>query len=212
MLRKDALDALLEVGSEQGGYVTTAQAIQLGVTRGDLTRLVRAGDLRRVRHGVYAMRHAQPEHEDEIAAWLAIERDRLPWARRDSPDAVISHESAAALHGRGTIIPTLPTLTLRPDARRYTAATDMRVHRGQLRAADWGWHETGSARLPVTTPARTIIDMLLDKQELSYIERATREALNANLTTPAELMEVAKHRKGQTRALQERIRAVLDSA
>jgi predicted transcriptional regulator of viral defense system len=212
MLRKDALDALLEIASEQGGYVTTAQAGRLGLVRDDLIRLVTSGDLTRTRRGVYRMRHAPQQHEDEIAAWLALERGSLPWERKNDPQAVISHESAAAMHGLGTIIPMRPTLTLRPDSRRYPSAGDIVVHRAPLRTDDWSWHDNGALKLPVTTPARTIIDLLLDKQEPSYLTRATREALSTQLLTPDELMDSARHRKSRTASLQARTAALLAAA
>lgn len=212
MLRREALDNLLEVASEQGGYVTTAQASRLGLVRDDLFRLMESGDLQRVRRGVYRMRHAQLQHEDEIATWLTIERGRLPWECKGEPQGVLSHESAAAIHQLGTIIPMRPTLTLRPDVRRYPNASDIVVHRAPLRTEDWAWYDAGSLMLPVTTPSRTIVDLLLDKQEPSYLARATREALSAQLLTPGQLMDSARHRKSQTASLQERAAALLDSA
>jgi predicted transcriptional regulator of viral defense system len=212
MQRGQALDSLLEAASEQGGYVTRAQATRLGLTDHDLERLLGSGDLERVRRGVYRMRHAQSLHEDAIAAWLALERDRLPWERRSEPTAVLSHETAAALYRLGTIIPTKPTLTLPVDAGRYTSLDDIVVHRAPLRPEDWRWHESGALRLPVTTPARTIVDLLLDKQEPSYLERAVGEAISAQILTPSELMDSARRRKGRTAGLQARAWALLRSA
>jgi hypothetical protein len=75
------------------------------------------------------MRHAQPSNEAEIAAWLALERGRLPWERRDDLDAVLSHGTAAASFNLGTTIPIHPTLTLRTGAPRYSAADDITIHR-----------------------------------------------------------------------------------
>jgi hypothetical protein len=89
VLRKNALNALGEIASEQAGYATAAQALRLGLEHDDLARLVRAGDLRRVRHGVDAMRHAQRTHEEEIAAWLSLERNSLPWERRGDRHGVL---------------------------------------------------------------------------------------------------------------------------
>src|SRR5690606_8230665 len=117
----EALGALLEVASEQGGYVNSAQAARVGLSRNDVARLVRSGDIRRVRRGVLGMRHAELWHEDEIAAWLHFERDRLPWERRGHSEAVLSHESAAALQGLGTIIPGKPTVTVSPRRRRASS-------------------------------------------------------------------------------------------
>jgi predicted transcriptional regulator of viral defense system len=171
---------------------------------------VRSEDLQRVRRGVFRMRHAQAQHEDEIAAWLHFERDRLPWERRGETDVVLSHESAAALQRLGTIIPARPTVTLLPRSGRSPHVTDIDVRRAPLRDDDWAWLDVGALKLPVTTPARTIIDLLLDKQEPSYVVRATNEALAERLTTRAEIMDAARHRKGRTAALEARTASLLD--
>jgi predicted transcriptional regulator of viral defense system len=212
MRRSEALGAVLEAASEQGGYVTASQATRLGLTRDDIARLVDFGDLERVRRGVFRMRHAGPQHEEEIATWLHFERDRLPWERRAATNVVLSHESAAALHRLGTIIPQHPTVTVLPHSGRSPHVKDIDVRRAPLRDEDWTWTDIGPLKLPITTPARTIVDLLLDNQEPSYVLRATREALAEHLTTPAEIMDVACHRKNKTRALQARTASLLDMA
>lgn len=209
MRRHEALEALLEAASEQGGYVTAAQATRLGLARDDIARLVESRDLQRVRRGVFRMRHAQTQHEDDIAAWLHFERDRLPWERRGATNVVLSHESAAALHRLGTIIPQRPTVTVLPYSGRSPHVTDIVVRRAPLRDDDWAWSDIGQVELPVTTPARTIVDLLLDKQEPSYVLRATSEALAESLTSRDEMMDAARHRKSRAGALQARMASLL---
>ena len=94
---------------------------------------------------------------------------------------VLSHESAAALQRLGTIIPGRPTVTLLPTSGRSPHVTDIEVRRASLRDDDWAWLDVGGLKLPVTTPARTIVDLLLDNQEPSYIVRAANEALAERL-------------------------------
>ncbi len=212
MHRSEALEALLEAASEQGGYVTAAQAKRLGLAPDDVARLVESGDLQRVRRGVFKMRHADARHEDDIAAWLHFERDRLPWERRRGTNVVLSHESAAGLHGLGTIIPQQPTVTVLPRSGQSPHVTDIDVRRAPLRDKDWAWLDVGSVELPVTTPARTIIDLLLDRQEPSYVTRAVREALAEHLTTSDEIMDAARHRKSRNKSLQARTASLLDLA
>lgn len=90
--------------------------------------------------------------------------------------------------------------------------TDIEVHRAPLRDVDWAWSDVGALKLPVTTPARTIVDLLLDKQEPSYVVRAAHEALTEDLTTPAELMDTARHRKSRAGALHTRTASLLEQA
>ena len=133
MRRSEAIEALLEAASEQGGYVTASQATRLGLARDDVARLVDSGDLQRVRRGVFKMRHAQTEHEDDIAAWLHFERSRLPWERQGETNVVLSHESAAAFHRLGTIIPSRVTVTLLPDSGQSPHVTDIEIRRAGAR-------------------------------------------------------------------------------
>jgi predicted transcriptional regulator of viral defense system len=209
MRRAEALDALLEAANEQGGYVNGLQAKRLGVERKDIDRLVAAGDLQRARRGVYRMRHPQSRLEDEMAAWLHLQRDILPWERRGEPRAVLSHESAAGFHRLGTIIPGRPTFTTLRGPRN-TEADDLVLHHMQLPDQDWTWKRDGTLRLPVTTPARTIVDLMLLREEPSYIERATREALGRGQTTPEQLRDTARHRKSNSRAIEGRVARLLE--
>jgi predicted transcriptional regulator of viral defense system len=208
--RGEALEAVLEAASEQGGYVTAGQATRLGLARDDIARLADYGDLQRVRRGVFRMRHAPVLHEDEIAAWLHFERDRLPWERKRQTYVVLSHESAAGLRRLGTIVAERPTVTLLPASGRSPHVTDIAVRRAPLRDKDWAWSAVGALKLPVTTPARTIVDLLLDKHEPSYVVRAMNEAVAERLTTPAEIMDAARHRKKRTAGLEDRTAALLD--
>ena len=208
MQRSDALESLLESGTEQGGNVTSGQAIRLGLARDDISRLVRSNDLRRVRRGVFAMRHADERHEHEIAAWLHFTRDRLPWERANPPKAVISHSSAASLRGLGTIIPTRPVVTLTTGSPPHVA--DIETHRVSLRDDDWEWLDLGSVKLPVTTPSRTIVDLLLDGEEPSYVERSVAEAFRRGDADPASVMDAARHRKGPSKARERRTAELLE--
>jgi predicted transcriptional regulator of viral defense system len=200
--RRDALDAVLEIASEQGGYLTAAQATRLGLSRDDIARLVASGDLQRARRGVFRMRHAQTRHEDDVAAWLHFEGGRLPWERHDATNVVISHTSAAALHQLGSVIPQHPTVTLSPESTRTPRPQGITVRRAPLRSEDWAWIDVDGLRLPVTTPARTVVDLLADREEPSYVQRAMGEALASGRATPAEILDAAAHRRARTRELE----------
>ena len=124
----------------------------------------------------------------------------FPGSGEARPTSLSPTASAAALHRLGTIIPQLPTVTVPPGAGISPRVADVDVHRAPLRDIDWAWSDVGALKLPVTTPARTIVDLLLDKQEPSYVVRAAYEALTEGLTTPAELMDTARHRKSPRRS------------
>jgi len=211
MLRSDALEAVLEVASEQGGYVSSAQAAAVGLSRDDVVRLVRAGDLHRVRRGVLRMRHADSRHEDEIGAWLHFERGRLPWERHGRSEAVLSHDSAAGLRGLGSIVPMRPTVTVSPQRRRATGVSDIDVHGIPLADEDWGWLDADGVRLPVTTPARTVVDLLVDGAEPSYLRRAIVEATSRSGLTSDELLDTATRRRRRSQRLRASVEALLEA-
>lgn len=203
---------LLEVSSEQGGYLTTRQAARFGVEPSRLAHLPDTGDVRRVRWGVYAMRHAHHQWENEIAAWLSVDRERLPWERNDEVVAALSHASAAGLHDLGTVIPRLPSLTVPPEHRGATRGKGLELHVAPLPNSDWTWVRAEQVRLPATTVARTIVDLVLAGEELSYVERAVSEAMADGRLQPHELVDTAERRKSRTTGLTQRIASIVEAA
>lgn len=197
--RDTRLNELIAVASEQGGYLTTPQAEAVGVGRRRLADLVRSGDLKREAQGVYAMRHARLRAEVEAAliAWLSVDRTALPW-QRNEPEAIISHDSAAAIHGLGTIIPQLPEITVRRAG--VTRRSGIHKHIGHVPPEEWEWLSVAEGlRLPVTTPARTIVDLAASGADGDHLQRAVSEALSRGQMRPGELEEVIGRRHSQAR-------------
>jgi predicted transcriptional regulator of viral defense system len=196
LARAGVLSALHPIAAEQGGLVSAAQVVLAGVTRNQLSDVAADGDLRRLRRGVYGLGPgpADTELEDIASAWLAIAGGSLPWQRSGAPDAVVSHASAARLHGFGTTIADLPELT---QARQRSRRTDMMIHPARLGADDWAWCQIDSGmHLPVTTPARTIVDLLLAGEPVGAVERALRRAFaNPAAARPELLAALSRRRK-----------------
>ena len=156
MERREVIQKLSEAARDQGGYVSTAQAKRLTIDGGDLVRLATTGDLRRVRHGVYALPGAyKGTREDVIATWLRLVGDRLPW-ESGPPPAVASHRTAAQIHGFGTFPPGPPTFTVR--RRRFDPADEsLQIFTAQLEPEDWDWQVLPEPiRMPITTPSRSL--------------------------------------------------------
>lgn len=87
---EDILEAALALGD---GIVYRRDLIGLGATRGAIDRLVASGALRPLRTGAYLPRDSPTE-----APW--VYRTRVVASiRLGSPDRIVSHASAAALHG-----------------------------------------------------------------------------------------------------------------
>src|SRR3990172_7134458 len=138
---------LFEVASAQHGYFTAEQARECGFGTDLLTHHARGGKFLRVNRGVYRLRdYPSSLHEQVVAAWLAIGKR----------SAVVSHESALALHDLSDIVPDAVHVTV-PRARRYLRSfPGVRVHTSIHPLAGMDVVEREGVR--VTAPARSILD------------------------------------------------------
>ncbi|MEW1979530.1 type IV toxin-antitoxin system AbiEi family antitoxin domain-containing protein [Citricoccus sp. NPDC079358] len=184
-----------ELAARQWGLLTTAQAEADGVTRLQLARLADAGVIERVDRGIYATPAAVDEHTPLRAAWLSLEPKILAEERLGDPVAsgVISHTSAAALHEVGDLLDDEPEITL---PNRKQSRRGIRLHRGTLRTDD----VTIVEGLPVTTPARTLADLLQDGQDPSHVAEIAGDMLRRGLASRKDMaiaLEPLARRNGQ---------------
>lgn len=212
MDRSTALELLSPIAAEQGGLLTARQAARVGVAHINLVVLARHGSLRHLRRGVYMVAIGRASHpqQDILAAWLAIDGDVLPWQRAQVPPvAVVSHASAAGILGLGTIIPTLPEITTRSQTKRRGG---IHLHTAPFGRDDWAWQPIADTRLPVTTPPRTIIDLLLAGEEIDYLERAVHQAFRDRASAYDALMLAASRRRKRNVKLRNDLRTLINSA
>jgi len=172
--------AVAALAARQHGVVSRLQLRSLGLGRHAIDHRVACGRLHPIHRGVYAVGHA-----------LVSGHGRFMAATLVADGAVLSHRSAAALLG------------IRPADRRSVEIT---VPHGLRRRSDLLIREsalpddeiTTYDRIPVTTPARTLLDLaaVLTPQQL---ERAATEAEIRRLGSPTSLADlVARYptRKG----------------
>jgi hypothetical protein len=169
----------------QHGVVTRSQLLALGLGRRGIEQRLARGRLHRVAQGVYAVGRAEiTTHGRWMVAVLACGFDpasavlpRLAW---QASGVVLSHGSAAALLGigaeRGQI-----EVTVRADLRRRRPGILLHRRPG-LRDEDVGFCE----RIPVTSPAQTIVDMAARLPRIE-VERMVDEADRLDLIHPPEL-------------------------
>jgi predicted transcriptional regulator of viral defense system len=196
-MRREVFDHLSELAREQAGYFAAAQARRLGVHPNELVHLASTGALRRVSRGIYASSGAESAREDVIAAWLRLAKNRLPW-ETTPPPAVVSHTTAAALHGFGTFLPGPPTFTA--TGRRFQPLDgSLQLYTAQLEPDEWLWLMLPeSIRLPVTTPARTIADVAFAGEQRDHVLDAIEDAREQGLATEVEIAR-AVHRRRRRR-------------
>ena len=186
MNQPDAVEALASLAEGQWGMFTTAQAEILGVPRTDVARLVRRQLARRLRQGVHMMPGVPSSpFEDIRAEWLATDPARTAGERRDDAEPVIvSHESAALIHGMGDLPPGGVHLT---SARRLQSRQQwVTIHRRHITDREYEWFEG----LPVTTPRRTLEDLAESgRWEQSQLRALANDAIAHGLIPASDLVK-----------------------
>ncbi|ABG99265.1 conserved hypothetical protein (plasmid) [Rhodococcus jostii RHA1] len=188
-MRSDSRAAqVVALAAEQGGVVTSRQARAVtSVSVQQLKRMVDSGVLERLHHGLYRLgRMPEDVHLGERVAWLALDPDVVVWERLDQPvpTGVLSHRTAAALHGVGDLDADVVELTA--TRRIRLALPGVIVHRGALSREDWQLVDG----LPVTTPVRTIADLAAAGTDAGHLASVVRDALTRGLVTVAEVVAV----------------------
>lgn len=149
----------------QHGYFTAAQALAIGYSYQAQKFHVDRGNWQRVDRALFRIPDWPTSDDDSLVRWSL-------WAG----GAVVSHESALAVHQLGDVNPARVHLTIPPGARRSDDAVV--IHHAELAAADVVERDG----FQVTTPARALAesaDALL-AQEL--LDGAVAEALATSVT------------------------------
>jgi hypothetical protein len=172
-----------EFADDQWGLVTRAQALAADMPRPTFARLVAAGALIRVAHGVYRVAgSANPAFLELRAAWLQLDPELPAWQRVSAGDgAVISHRSAAEIYELGDLIADVHEFSV--PARKQTRREDVRLHIRQISDSD----RAVVAGLPVTRPHRIVADLLAVHEDGSAVAAIAGEAVERGLVTPATL-------------------------
>ena len=177
----DHASALSAVAAEQGGLVTSAQAAKVGVTPLALSRLTEKGLLERVSHGVYAFSVSPDLNRTIRGEWLALAPDVFVADRlRDPSLGVVSHTSAAVVHDLGDFLEPKHEFTM-PSRRQ--SRRPIRIHRGDLAFDD----VTIADGMLVTTPQRTVADLVADFRDLEHVSRVVRDALRRDRCTVSSI-------------------------
>jgi hypothetical protein len=173
------LGRLAAIAEDQWGLVTRRQAESAGVPRATLTRLISSGVLERVAHGVYRLAGVPPtDHLDLRAAWLQLAPQTPAWER--SPEqGVVSHRSAAALHGIGELPADRQEFTL--PSRKQARRPDVRLHVGQVDPSEW----ITLRGLPVTRPSRIAADLLAEQENPQTVGQLVTDAIRGVFDYPA---------------------------
>ena len=158
-----------QLAAQQWGVLAVEELRACGLSRKEVMGRVRSGHLHPLFRGVYAVGHTN----------LQLEGHFLAAVKACGPNAVLSHFSAAALYGLVRWDDRYPEVTV--------ADTTPRTHRGIRTHRTKAPDRTRHKGIPVTTPARTLIDLAAT---LHYrpLRRAVREA-QRNLVTIRQILD-----------------------
>jgi predicted transcriptional regulator of viral defense system len=175
---RDTRRALLAIAANQGGYFTAQQALTVGYAYPDQTYHAAQGNWERVARGVYRLRDYPPAQRDDLIILSLLSHDRS-----GEPQAVVSHETALALHDLSDANPARIHLTVPPGFRRQLPSGIV-IHRGNVPSKDW--EERDGYR--VTTPLRTLTDIAASSASWPYLGPAVRDALRRGLVSRRQLL------------------------
>jgi predicted transcriptional regulator of viral defense system len=191
-IQQSHADAVWKLAARQHGVVSRRQLLELGFTASAIEHRLKRRRLHLLWRSVYAIGRAEvTDHGRLMAATLAC-----------GPDAVISHESAAALWGLLSSAPDSVHVSVLAgfDRRLPGILTHRRV---ALRPED----VTTCHGIPVTAATCTLVD-LAPRLTRERLERAINEADRQDLVTPERLREELEPFAG--RAGVKRLRSILD--
>jgi very-short-patch-repair endonuclease len=175
--RFDAAIATLAQG--QHGVVSRPQLSALGLSRQEIDYRQRCGRLHLNHRGVFAVGHRVLSREGRwLAAVLAI-----------GQDAALSHQSAAALWGMRQTARARIDVTV---SRKVRSRSKIQVHQATLTPDEL----TTTLNIPVTTPARTLLDLASVAGPQAQ-ERAINEAEVLHLTSPHSLDDLVNRHRGR---------------
>lgn len=165
------------------GSVLRREALAFGVDDNEIDRLVRAGVWVRVRRGAYVARDvwrtASPEARHLIVARAVLRTLEEP--------AVLGYVSAAIVHGMPVWGADLSAVHVVRPQRRHGARREAGVVHHSAVLPDE--HITVVNGVPVTTPARTVLDHARTTPFEPAVTTADA-ALHATLCTPGELLDM----------------------
>lgn len=178
----NALNIINDLASSQRGFFTSAQAKEHGVARITLSRLTQHDQIERFGRGTYRACAAPSFREERVYAdWLSLDPCIMAYDRAEAgTEYVASHGTAAWLHHMGEINP--EPITFSCSKRRQTKRAGLRLVRKDTAACDI----VLANGIPATTPSRTILDLLDDREDLSLVASCLLDATALDKRTQTE--------------------------
>jgi hypothetical protein len=160
-----------EVAAVQGGVVARRQLLAMGFSDGKIRRRVRSGEWSRVVNGLYRVYPVRDQFDLLRAAVAAL------------PDPVVSHRSAGLIHELA-VPPGPPTVSVHSQTTHvFPGVVVVRCH--DMDTSHLNVHDG----LPVTTVARTLVDLGADVAK-GLLARIVDDAIARRKVSPSEIQVV----------------------
>lgn len=190
----------MDLAASQWGLFTSAQALALGVSRTQVSRMAAGGRVEQMAHGTW---HITATGYDDLlgvrAAWLSLLPKKTAWERLKSRphDAVATGRTAAFLHG---------DTELHPEPYAFAVGPDRRTARADVRLCAWvidGRDVDLVGGLPCASVERTVADLVRLREDPSLVDGFARGAASRGLRFDegrlAELLAPLAARNGYAR-------------
>lgn len=160
--------------SYQWGLFSSAQAKEINILCSEIARLAKKSSIERIRRGIYAFDDSGGDPNIDIkAAWMSLYPKQTASERLSNPhyDAIIVGRTAAALHKIGDFYSSPFSFAVKK--RRQTRQDDIICHVWEIDPSDIVIVDS----LPVTSPERTIADLIRLNEDPSLIGNALNDAI-----------------------------------
>ncbi|MBW3578788.1 MAG: type IV toxin-antitoxin system AbiEi family antitoxin domain-containing protein [Actinobacteria bacterium] len=174
--RRDLRRQLLALAARQSGYFTAAQAKEIGYSYQAQKYHVDAGNWRRIARGLFRLPEWPVGDHDDLVRWSLWSKER----------AVVSHETALAVHDLGDVNPRAIHLTV-PDSFGQEPPSHIVLHRNELDTDD----VEGFEGFRVTTPLRSLFDVAGSETPQETVDKAVADALRAGVVSRRQLLRRA---------------------
>lgn len=173
---------ILRIAAGQHGVASRDQLRHAGVPEHAIDYRIGRGRLRAVFRAVYTLGPVEASRAREMAAVLAC-----------GEGAVLSHGTASAVWEFSTTMDCAGLIDVSAPRSRGGRRAGIRIHRVESLDADEVARRDG---LPVTTPARTLLDLAGGVAAVD-LERALGRALRTGLVTPAQIEKILARHPGR---------------
>lgn len=175
MKYRDHVSSIAELAESEGVF-TTAQATRLGIPRDALHDAFESGRLERIVHGAYRLVGSSSRETDELVALWKLTAPKLFTHERIAEwDGIcVGGTSAAYLNGIGDLH--LSPYRIYSRKRINSRNPSARFSKRDVARRDVSFEQG----VPITKPERTVLDLVVDREEPSNVVDVFKEAVESD--------------------------------